>query len=168
MEEKARIFRIEVWLNPEIAPTIADIRAKMMRLFEWKRIDKIVRGEIFCQVKRRRELIQFIPSRTSGNQKWNGAIPSFVQSANVIKTFGERIKYTPLKRKKNMELKITREEAIAWIKKYLMAASLLFLLFSKLIIKGIKDIRLISRPIHIPNKEEEEIEIVVPKNRKNK
>jgi len=31
---------------------------------------------------------------------------------------------------------------------------------------GIKDIKLISNPIHIPNKEEEEIEIKVPRNKK--
>lgn len=55
---------------------------------------------------------------------------------------------------------------MAWTKKYLIAASLLFLLFSRLMIIGIKDIKLISNPIHIPNKEEEEIEIKVPRNKK--
>jgi hypothetical protein len=30
------------------------------------------------------------------------------------------------------------------------------------IIRGIKDNKLISKPIHIPNQEEEEIEIIVP------
>lgn len=43
-----------------------------------------------------------------------------------------------------------------------MLASLLFLLLSKLIIIGINDIKLISNPIHIPNKEDDEIEISVP------
>ena len=62
---------------------------------------------------------------------------------------------------------MTIADAIAWIKKYLIAASLLFLLFSILIIIGIKDIRLISNPIHIPNKVEDEIVIKVPEMRKN-
>lgn len=57
---------------------------------------------------------------------------------------------------------------MAWIKKYLIAASLLFLLFSKLITKGIKDIKFTSNPIHIPNKDEEEIEIKVPNTKKKK
>lgn len=56
---------------------------------------------------------------------------------------------------------------MAWIKKYLIAASPLFLFLSKLIIIGIKDIKLISKPIHIPNKDEDEIEIIVPEKRKN-
>lgn len=52
-------------------------------------------------------------------------------------------------------------EAKTWIKKYLIEDSLeIKLLWS--IIKGIKDIKLISNPIHIPIQEEEEIVINVP------
>lgn len=54
-------------------------------------------------------------------------------------------------------------EAIDWVKKYFKAASVenKFLDFN---IKGIKERRLISNPIHILNQEEAEIEINVPNN----
>lgn len=41
-------------------------------------------GAIFCHVKISRQFSQFNPSITSGNQKWNGAIPIFVRSAVFI------------------------------------------------------------------------------------
>lgn len=52
-------------------------------------------------------------------------------------------------------------EAKTWIKKYLIEDSLEIKLFWS-IIKGIKDIKLISKPIHIPIQEDEEIVIKVP------
>lgn len=54
------------------------------------------------------------------------------------------------------------KEASVWVKKYLIADSepIMFLLS---IIKGIKDIKLISSPIHIPNQEEDEIVNRLPK-----
>lgn len=52
-------------------------------------------------------------------------------------------------------------EAKTWIKKYLMADSLeIKLLIS--ITKGIKDIKLISKPIHIPIQDEDEMAISEP------
>lgn len=54
------------------------------------------------------------------------------------------------------------EEARAWIKKYFRDDSEENKFFVP-IIKGIKDNKLISNPIHILNQEEEEIEIRVPK-----
>ena len=52
-------------------------------------------------------------------------------------------------------------EEIDWIKKYLIIDSLEieFLLLKRI---GIKDAKLISKPIHIENKELEEIEIKIP------
>jgi hypothetical protein len=38
-------------------------------------------GVIFCHVNKIKQLNQFSPSITSGNQKWNGAIPIFVNKA---------------------------------------------------------------------------------------
>lgn len=52
-------------------------------------------------------------------------------------------------------------EAKAWIKKYLREASDENKFFD-LIIKGIKDNKLISKPIHIVNHEDEEIVIKDP------
>jgi hypothetical protein len=46
-------------------------------------ISRII-GAIFCQVRISKQFIQSIPSITSGNQKWNGAIPIFVRSAEFI------------------------------------------------------------------------------------
>lgn len=58
-------------------------------------------------------------------------------------------------------------EAKAWVKKYLRAASEVNKLFV-FIIKGIKDNKLISKPIQILNQEEDEILIIVPKININK
>lgn len=52
-------------------------------------------------------------------------------------------------------------DAKAWIKKYFKEASDENKFFD-LIIKGIKDNKLISKPIHIVNQEDEEIVIKVP------
>lgn len=41
-------------------------------------------GAIFCHVNTNKQFIQFRPSITSGNQKWNGAIPIFVSNAEFI------------------------------------------------------------------------------------
>lgn len=53
-------------------------------------------------------------------------------------------------------------EANLWIKKYFKDASEEYKFF-EFIIKGIKDNKLISNPIHILNQEEAEIEIKEPK-----
>jgi hypothetical protein len=52
-------------------------------------------------------------------------------------------------------------EARAWTKKYLREASVENKFF-ELVIKGIKERRLISSPIHAPNHELAEVEINVP------
>jgi len=41
-------------------------------------------GVIFCHVRISKQFIQLSPSITSGNQKWNGAIPIFVSRAEFI------------------------------------------------------------------------------------
>lgn len=41
-------------------------------------------GAIFCQVSIIDAVIQFNPSITSGNQKWNGAAPIFVSNAVLM------------------------------------------------------------------------------------
>lgn len=43
--------------------------------------DNIIIGANFCQVKIIRVLFQFKPSIISGNQKWKGAAPIFIRSA---------------------------------------------------------------------------------------
>ena len=66
--------------------------------------------------------------------------------------------------KKNIDWEIIIKkmvEAIAWIIKYLIEDSLVKIFFLSLI-RGIKDRRFISKPIHIPNQEEEEIVMKIP------
>jgi len=46
-------------------------------------INRII-GVIFCHVRISRQFSQFSPSITSGNQKWKGAIPIFVNKAEFI------------------------------------------------------------------------------------
>lgn len=46
-------------------------------------INRII-GAIFCHVKINKQFSQFKPSITSGNQKWKGAIPIFVNSEEFI------------------------------------------------------------------------------------
>lgn len=75
-------------------------------------------------------------------------------------------KFKKLKKKLNlviykMAVKRKIKDAKAWIKKYLIADSVEIKLFVS-IIRGIKDNKLISNPIHIPIQEEEEIAIKDP------
>lgn len=58
-------------------------------------------------------------------------------------------------------------DARAWVKKYFNEASEENRLFN-FIVKGIKDNKLISKPIHTLNQDEEQILIIVPKNRVDK
>jgi len=112
-------------------------------------INKII-GAIFCQVSIIRQLFQFNPSITSGNQKWKGAAPIFVNKAELkinnkgllIKNILKFIDIIMIENKKIVE-------AMACVIKYFREASeekRFFVLF----IRGMIDNRLISNPIHIP------------------
>lgn len=128
--------------------------------------DKSIRGAIFCHVINIKPFIQFSPSITPGNQKWKGAAPIFSKSEELIKIETAVLFIA----KELLELKIKAAiitvnnrvaEAKAWVKKYFSEASV----ESKLlvfVIKGMKDNRLISNPIHAPNQELADTEIRVP------
>lgn len=166
MEEYAKNFRKLVWLKFWVPPIIEEIRIikeKNNKLFKLY-IIKII-GAIFCQVKRMRELFQFNPEITSGNQKWNGAIPNLIKSEE-FNNINILILNSWLIWVKNC-IKIIIEnkkilEAKVWVIKYFSAASEGYI-FLELVINGIKDNRLISNPIHILNHEYEEIARIVPK-----
>lgn len=125
-------------------------------------ITKII-GAIFCHVSKIKLLNQFNPSITSGNQKWKGAAPIFVNNAELVII----IKYWFKLKKKDEFIDIIiilnkiNIEAKVWVKKYLIDASeeYIFLYIEN---NGITEIILISNPIHIPSQEYEEIEIKVP------
>lgn len=121
-------------------------------------------GLIFCHVNNNKQLIQFNPSITSGNQKWNGAAPSLVNSAefNINKNIEfilGAINSVLINIKIIENIKI--REAIVWERKYFKDDSDEYIFFVELN-KGIIDKRLISKPIHIPIQEYEEMAINVP------
>jgi hypothetical protein len=111
-------------------------------------------GAIFCQVSRINTLFQLNPSITSGNQKWNGAAPSLIISAefnisiNVEFIRGLMNSFV----NSNIITDINRiRDAIACVIKYFIDEKI-----------GITDNRLISNPIHILSQEYDETEISVP------
>lgn len=103
------------------------------------------------------------PSITLGNQKWKGAVPLFISIVEqiniIILSLGSVSKFKGINKTTIPNKKI--EEANAWVKKYFKEDSEENKFFD-LIIRGIKDNKLISRPIHILNQENEEIVIKVP------
>lgn len=126
---------------------------------------KIVIGAIFCQVNIINEFIQDRPWITSGSQKWKGAAPIFIKIAEfrirglifsitsdwIIFKFDRVIKIENIK----------MVDAKACVMKYFRAASDSYAFFC-LLISGIIDRRLISRPIHILNQLFEDMVMVVP------
>jgi len=95
-----------------------------------------------------------------GNQKWNGAIPAFIERAIVIKILGKLIVTLRWKNSRREEKMIIRE-AIACVRKYLIVVSVLDG-FNLLRRSGINLIRLISSPSQAVNQEEEETVKIVP------
>lgn len=121
-------------------------------------------GAIFCQVNSNSLFIQFNPSITSGNQKWNGAAPVFVNIAEekikeILSCWGVIIN-CDIKTIENNKI----DEARAWVMKYLIDASVAIMFF-ELFIKGIMESKLISKPIHMPNQvwEDTVIRVLVSK-----
>jgi len=108
-------------------------------------------GAIFCHVNIINELFQFNPSITSGNQKWNGAAPIFInKEVFIIYTIYIfiwilYIEFIDIK----IILNIRRVDARACVIKYFIAASEDIILLGWEI-RGIIDNKLISNPIHIP------------------
>lgn len=113
-------------------------------------------------------LIQFRPSITIGNQKWKGAIPVFIIKEEAKMILILELKFVVIFHSIKKENKIIENkrilEAKAWVRKYFNVASEENRLFN-FIVKGIKDNKLISNPIQILNHDEEQILIIVPKNK---
>lgn len=107
-------------------------------------------------------MIQFNPSITLGNQKWNGAVPLFNNKEDRIIILISLLLLKIIK----LFLYINKivennkmEEANAWVRKYFNEDSLDIKLLS--FIRGINDNKLISNPIQAPNHELAEIVIIV-------
>lgn len=115
-------------------------------------------------------LIQFKPSITIGNQKWKGAIPVFnIKAEAKIILILAMLKFIfhSIKNENKIIENNKILEAKAWVRKYFKEASEENKLFN-FIVKGTKDNKLISKPIHTLNQDEEETLIIVPKNNVNK
>lgn len=104
-------------------------------------------GKIFWIVDNKIAIGQLILTITIGNQKWSGAIPSFINILNKImieNDFGELKMYIKfvLENATNKSL-----DASAWIKKYLILASVSWRWEEEASI-GIKEKRFNSNKIH--------------------
>ena len=114
-----------------------------------------------------RHLIQDTDSITWINQMWKGAIPDLIARAkNMTKLKFSRVYILSIILFKEAE-KISKIDAMAWAKKYLIDDSV-DLKLSSLKIIGISLIKLISNPIHLVNQELDDTAIIVPEVKKNK
>lgn len=123
-------------------------------------------GASFCHVRRSRPGISGVPWVTSGIQKWNGAIPSFMARAVVIINDGSWLAVfviiqCPDSRLLRVIAIIRIMDAVDCIRKYLVAASvergLVFLI--KI---GMKASMFISRPAQARNQCELSSVVSVP------
>lgn len=86
MEEKAIIFRTCVWFSPIHPPRAAERIAMVVSSVgfrDWEVMNSRVIGGNFMMVDSRRPVVKEDPCSTSGNQKWNGTRPSFIEIAAV-------------------------------------------------------------------------------------
>lgn len=172
IDEYARIFRSWVWLSPPQPPIIIDrspIDNMSVEFIDGAIWYAIEIGAIFCHVSMIRPDLSEIPWVTSGTHKWNGASPIFIESAIV--NMSDEIWLYELDRvhwPKSMKLIIAPIikiiDAVAWIRKYLHAASV-DRGFPLLIRMGIIASILISRPIQVISQCELKSVIIVPENR---
>lgn len=125
----------------------------------------IRRGASFCQVSIINKILQDICLAILGTQKCRGAPPNFKTRDKMIISLN--ISLVNIEYHERVLLYISTEEIIStldlilWIMKYFMEASA-SKVFPLIFIKGRNPIRLISRPIHIVNQWDDEIENMVP------
>lgn len=167
IEEYVRISLLLIWLSPPKAPIEAAVTIKLISRILSIKQDIRIKGASFCQVKIIKHFIQDTQFITWGNQKWKGAIPALMAIAAKIKNL-VLLRYVFISNIISVQAITMRIiEAIAWARKYLIAASV-DLKFNSLRIRGIKLIKLISRPSQQINQELEEIAISVPDTKKSK
>lgn len=169
MEEYAIIFRTCVWLSPPHPPMIVERMAIIIRrlVFNWwlVKISSDI-GASFCHVVKIRHVIRLNPCKTSGSQRWNGAIPSLIARATVkivndVLSFILIMVHSPVVHAFRIVENKIRAEAAACVKKYFVADSVARG-WCILVIKGIIASVLISSPIHARNQCELDSVVVVP------
>lgn len=135
------------WFIPIMPPSKALI-AEMTKIKDvavlFKINDRIIRGANFCQEARIEQEIHDSEVITEGNQKWKGAIPNLSIIADINKRFIDCI--DEVDHWANLDISIMLDPN-AWAIKYLMAASVSWLVF-ELVIIGINLNILISIDIH--------------------
>lgn len=125
------IFRNWVWFSPPQPPIAIDIRAiiiRRLRLIVGEIIYRIDRGASFCHVNRMSPDDSGMPWVTSGTQKWKGDRPSFIARAVVIMIdaiglISFWMDQWPVYNRLIIAAIRRSIEAVAWVKKYFVAAS---------------------------------------------
>lgn len=125
------ILRNWVWFSPPHPPMAmdaSDIVRSRFKLIIGEIVYSTVRGASFCHVSRISPDDRGIPCVTSGTQKWNGASPSFMVSASVMIMDAVGLNsfmtvHWPEYIKLIITANIRSMEAVACVKKYLVAAS---------------------------------------------
>ena len=123
-------------------------------------------GANFCHVSRIRPDDRGMPCVTSGTQKWNGAIPNFIVRAIVMNIDATGLNsFITVHWPENIKLIITAIissiEAVDWVKKYLVAASVARGLCF-FIMMGMMASMFISNPIQTSSQWELIITMMVP------
>lgn len=172
MDEKARIFRTCVWFSPIQPPRAVEAIAIMERRVGFSEGDvmkRIVIGGNFITVDKSIAVVSEDPWSTSGNQKWNGTNPSFiaiavVNSVHAMGWFNWVMSHCPEDQALIVLENRSSVEAAAWVRKYLIAASIArgWWCFA---MRGIMARVLISSPVQAIIQWLLEIVMVVPKSR---
>lgn len=169
IDEYAIILRNWVWFSPPQPPIAMDISDIVRRRFILIRgiiKYRTDRGASFCHVNKINPDINGIPWVTSGTQKWNGDNPSFIVRAIVIiiddiGLISFIIDQWPVNIRLVIAAIIRSMDAVAWVRKYFVAASVDRGLCS-FVIRGMMAIIFISNPTQIMNQCELVITIRVP------
>lgn len=114
-------------MRPPIPPTKAPveiIRENNKKFCGENFVRRINMGISFCQVDKVKHKTQVRDAITLGNQKWNGAIPNLINILiKIIKEDKDKMTEVFPDINKELDAINRREEPNAWIKKYLIAAS---------------------------------------------
>lgn len=132
IEEYAIIFHSWVWFRPPQPPIRIECVAMVASIFMlivgiiWYRTEI---GAIFCQVRSSIPDDNGLPCVTSGTQNWNRAIPNFMAMATVMMIDGDVLyifvmTHCPEVIRLMVIASIDSMDAVAWIRKYFVAASM--------------------------------------------
>ena len=153
---------MKVWFNPPIDPTIVDIRIILsVKALISIRYDININRAAFCTVINSAQFSHLSPSLTPGNHQWSGAAPRY--SSRGVQMIIDVYRFISNENRSSVNIFITTKNKCCWGEylKYFNEASVLYI-FLTLGIKGINDIRLISRPIHAPSHELEDTDTNAP------